>query len=395
MPRLTWVLVLLLVGCTGANQRTGDPAAPTPAPQPAEVTAPETPAPAPEAPTSPPAPTLPACTYAREAPSVFPELQTPTTGACRPEPKAVARELQTAVRERWKRRWPDGQLEIRPGCDRLDAHLESLVIVTSGGHAGSFTVAGFQRDPGGAYDLLLLEYNHYTPGPRPDPDDPWQADRPGTLTVHRARLDTAVTTRLLDRVRAAAHVEIEERQPPPRADGTGSGSASGSSHSYHVALRLADGRGQGVQRQFAGYEASGPDQRDGVPLAIVADHLRELLADDRLRKTFAPVELTDPATRDLFARVFWAAHARGDDYGSWFVRERLLGMAALLGSHQHMPALLARLDVPGDAGVARSAILAIHAVAALTGFDVRYDADRRPRPPAQVAADTLAACTPR
>jgi hypothetical protein len=51
----------------------------------------------------------------------------------------------------------------------------------------------------------------------------------------------------------------------------------------------------------------------------------------------------------------------------------MLGMAALLGSAQHMPALLEQL-APGkqEPSVARSEVLAPKMIAAITGFDLRH-----------------------
>lgn len=392
MPRRTWALATLLFGCTGVLPRDAPAEVPDPAPAPARVTIPDAgpppPTPAPEA-----TPALPACTYDREAPTEFAAATAPTGGACRTVPKAALRDLTTHIRKEWMRSWPNSRLEIRPGCDRLDAQLDSVVLVTSGGHGGSLTLARFDRLDGGEYDLVLLEYNHYFGGPAKDRADPWQADSAGRLRVSRAKLGAAVMTRLLDRLRAAAHVEIEEHEPPPRRDGTFFGMAGSSSHDYHVALRLADGRGHGVERFFAGYASSGKDQRDGVPLAFASRVAREVLdPDGEHRKSFQSIDAADPAARDLFARVFWAARARGDDYGYWYVRERLLGMAALLGSGQHVPALLAQLRIAGEHSILRSATLAVNAIAAITKFDVRYDPDRKPRPLAAVVADTLAAC---
>lgn len=385
MARLAWSLASLLLACTG----TLSPAVPPPAQEPATVTTTAIAAAEPVA--TPAAVVAASCDYAAEAPARFEELRAPE-GPCRAVPARVARELRGKIRERWMRGWPKGRLEIRDGCDRLGDRPSSIVVETSSGHGGSLTLARLDRRTDGGHDLVLLEYNHYTRVAGKDDKDPWQADSAGPLTIHRARLDDAVVAPLIDRLRAAAHVEIEEHAPPPRKDGVFLAGASFSSNDYHVALRLADERGHGVQRMFAGYASSGAEQKDGVPLAIAAGALYTLLDDPAVRAQFTEVGADDPPARDLFARVFWAARARGDDYGYWYVRERLLGMAALLGSAQHLPALVDQLRVGGEHSLERSRVLAVNAIAALAGYDVRHDPDGRPRPPASVVADTLAAC---
>jgi hypothetical protein len=390
MSRFTWSLATLLLACTGTLSRSAPPPPQEPAAPPAADVPDDVPAARADAPA--PAPVAAAtCARAAEAPARFEELRAPE-GSCRTAPAQVTREVRAKIRKRWMRQSPKGRLEIRDGCDRLGAHPSSVVVESSSGHGGSLTLARLDRQADGAYDLVLLEYNHYARVAGKDDSDPWQADSSGPLVVHRGRFDAVVMAPLLERLRVAAHVEIEEHEPPPRKDGLLLTGASFSSHDYHVALRLADDRGHGLQRVFAGYASSGDDQKHGVPLAIADEALDTLLHDPAVRSSFTELGADDPAARDLFARVFWAARARGDDYGYWYVRERLLGMAALLGSAQHVPALVDQLRVTGEHSVERSRILAVNAIAALTGYDVRHDAGGKPRPPARVVADTLAAC---
>ncbi|MBZ5712883.1 hypothetical protein [Nannocystis pusilla] len=378
MPRVTWSLAALLLACMpprGAPRSAQEPAAPP-------ASAPDFAAPA-------PAPVAGAtCDYPAEAPARFEELRA-AGGPCRAVPARVARELRAEIRERWAREWPAGRLEIRGGCDRLGAQPSSIVIESCEGHGGALTLARFEREASGAYDLVLLEYDHDARVAGKDEQDPWQAHSSGPLAVRRARLDGAVMAPLLERLRAAAHVEIEEHEPPPRKDNSFAVMASGSSHYYHAALRLADDRGRGVQHVFTGHDGTGHDQKLGVPLAIVAEALDTLLADPPVRSRLTELGADDPAARDLFARVFWAARDRGDD--DWYV-EQLLGMTALLGSAQHVPALVDRLRARGERGVTRTHIVVVNAIAALAGYDVRHDAGGEPRPLASVVADTLAAC---
>ena len=153
-----------------------------------------------------------------------------------------------------------------------------------------------------------------------------------------------------------------------------------------------------MQRWFAGYV--GEQQQDSVPLAIAQSTIDELLLADAFRATLTPAGADDPDARALYARVFWHARARGEDYGYWYVGERLLGIAASLGAPQHVPALLDHLRPPrsmaapdsDEVSRARLTVLALNAIAAITGYDHRY-ADKAPRKVDEVAAETLAACT--
>ncbi len=381
MPRTAALLCSSLLGCAVTAPPTTTPA---PTPPPTVEPAPSTPV------VSEPAPPPAVCSYTAEPPTLAPEVVA-GRGACRAPPAKEWRVLQAEVRKRWHRSWPDGRLQIDRGCDRLDPQITSLVLESSAGHGGSLSLASFARRPDGDYELVSLEYNHYQRPQAKDPKDPYQQDSAGTLAVFHRRMPAATMAPLLVRLRAAAQLEIAEHEPPPKP-GAMTGSGVGTSHDYHVALRMIDRRGRGVQRYFAGYEGSGEQQRDGVPMAIVQDTVSALLYDDAFQASLTPVGLDDPAARALFARVFWQAHARGPDFGSWYVKERLLGMAASLGSDQHVPALLGPLQPTTDAPRLRSTALAINAIAAITGFDRRRDPSGAPRELAEVAAETLVAC---
>ena len=382
----------LLLACTPAQP----PAPPvTPDPPPAAIAPTPTPTPTPT-----PAPAT--CSYTAEPPTKLPALlPTDPATACRKPAPAARRALHAQIRKQFHRRWPkDGRLEIRDGCDRLDEQLDSVVFAISGGHGGSLTLGSFDRQADGDYALLLLAYNHYRRDRRDGEKDPYIEDSSGALHIYRATLTAKKMAPLLADLRAATHVEIEEHEPPPRPQTGFYSSGVGTSHDYHVALRLADRGGHGAARHFAGYEGSGTQQNDGVPLAFAQAALRKLIEDVTEDPSAGAIDTSDLASRALFARMFWDAHARGEDYGYWYVRERMLGLAALLGSAQLMPALLAQLapatkEGKKDASLARSEVLALNAIAAITGHDLRHDPAGAPRDVATVAAETLAACAAR
>ena len=380
-------LSLSLFACTPA-------APPAPPPAPAPVAAPTAPPVA--APPAEPEPVVHTahCSYAAEPPTLLPALvPTDPARACRKPAGKARTTLHAEIRKQWHRTWPAGRLEIRDGCDRLDEQLDSVVFASSGGHGGSLTLGSLDRQADGDYVLVLLAYNHYQRGRQNAEKDPYTEDSAGTLSIYRGAVKAKKMTPLLAGLRAAAHVEIEEHEPPPKP-GTGfSSQGVGSSHDYHLALRISDHGGHGVERHFAGYEGSGPEQKDGVPLAIAQTALQTLIEEVSSDPSNGAVDPSDRSARAVFARLFWQAHARGEDYGYWYVRERMLGLAALLGSAQHRPALLAQL-APGkkEPSAARSEVLALNAIAAITGLDLRHDPAGAPREVATVAAETLAAC---
>ncbi|MEZ4452299.1 MAG: hypothetical protein R3B09_22725 [Nannocystaceae bacterium] len=337
-------------------------------------------------------PAAPACAYPEVAPRRYPALQSAPSGRCEANPAKVRRAVKSEVKRAWKRTWRDGTLEIRDGCDPTEGPLESVVIEGAGGHGGSLTLAELRRRDDGDYDLVVVEYNHYFGAGRRDAEDPWTQGTNGALEIRRGTLAKSRAEPLFTRMRALLALEIEEREPPPRPGAYHSGSHSFSSNDFHAALRLTDAGGVGVQRHYTGYESSGPEQRDGVPLSIALDDAYALLGDEALRATWTVVDASDPGARDLLARVFWEERGRGERIGSWFVHERLLALAARLGEPELMPALLDDLRTRERTAVERVHVLAVAAIAAITGFDVRHDADGAPRPIEVVREETLAAC---
>lgn len=383
MRRLSTLLSLSLLGCATKAST------PPPTPAPAE------PSPTPAVSEKTTAPATPACKWTPEPPTPAPAVVAPpASAACHKPPAKVARSLKAEVKKQWHTSHPKARLEITDGCDRLAPQIDSLVLESSSGHGGSLTLAGFTRLPDGDYSLVLLEYNHYMRTTKIDRDDPYQADSAGPLQVYQGEVPRTRMTPMIDELRAAAHVAVVEHEPPP-TPGKMFGSAVGTSHDYHFALRLTDAAGHGVSRFFAGYEGSGEEQKDGVPMGIAQQIADELLSDEQFIAGLTKVGHDDAAALDLYHRVFWQARARGPEFGYWYVGERMLGMAALLGSRQVAPTLLEQLGpAPPETIQAvheRSMALALNALAVIVGFDRRY-ADGKPRKVETVAAETLAAC---
>jgi hypothetical protein len=160
-----------------------------------------------------------------------------------------------------------------------------------------------------------------------------------------------------------------------------------------VGVRLVDAGGHGAEHYFGGYESS-DDQSRRIALDLAAAEVWTVLGDDALVAGLTEVGPEDPAIRGLLAGTFWAAQARNAEYGQWWVRERLFGLTATLGGPEHVPALLEamRPHAEENASDERSRVAAINVIAEIVGFDVRYDANGKPRPVKTVVAEVLAAC---
>jgi hypothetical protein len=374
--RLAFALTLgLIVACAPRPD-----AAPSRPPTPAVAAAPEV-SPEPIAP--------PRCVVDAVPSVTWPALAVDPAARCRPVARGVSRDVQAE----WFRAGPGGRLEITSGCDRLGDTIASLDVELSSGHGGTLHLARFERDPAtGEHALLWIRYNHYQRDRPRDPGDLWQEEGIGTVEVLRGRVGAATMTALVDRVRAAAHLEIVEHEPPPKPGEIHLRGFGMSSRDFGVGLRLVDDAGHGLERFYAGYEGSGSTQAEGVRLDLAGAAVVDLLYDDAFAETLEPVPHDDAAARTLFAQWFADARGRDDEYGYWYLRERYVALATALGTHREIPALLERVAIDGEASVGRTRVLAINAIAALTGFDPRYGESGSSREPGVVAAEVLAAC---
>lgn len=318
----------------------------------------------------------------------------PVDRACQKAPAATSRRLRKDAKARWHPTFGKRHVVVASACDRLADPIRELVFETSNGHGGSLHLVRLALAENGDHDLVWIDYGHYSGRPPADRADPWAADSTGRVTLRTGRVPAARAASLLSEVRAAAYLEVSEPEPPPGPEGTiRLGNVSLTSHDYHVAVQMIDADGYGIQRYFAGYEGSGTAQSEGVPLALVDDAMWTLLGDEGFVATLEQVADDDASVRALYDARLRAAAARGEDFGRWYLRERLLGLAAVLSPPQHVPLLLDVVGKDGDASIARSRVLALNAIAAITGFDRRYDRDGKARPVADVARETLRACT--
>lgn len=337
----------------------------------------------------------PACTWPLVEPHRLPAIEPPPeTIECRPAPGRKRKaELARAAREAWMWKWPEHeQLDVTHGCDRLGAELSTVIFDSSSGHGGSLELVRLDHRDDGDWDVTWIDYNDRLGRPAPVEGDPWAAEAPGGVTLRRGTLPAARVDPMLRRAREALALGLVEEEPPPRPGFLSGGSFS--SNNFHAGMRLVDTAGHGIERWFGGYRSSSDDQDQRVALELAAAEVWTVLGDDAIVAGLAEVGPEDPAIRELLAGAFWAAQARNAEYGAWWVRERLFALVPALGEPELVPALLdaVRTRAGESASGERTRASAINAIAALVGFDARYDAQGKPRPVEVVATEVLAAC---
>lgn len=340
---------------------------------------------------------LPSCSWSDAGALRAAELSPPPeSGACRPAPKRRRMaELTERVREGWMYSWPDhADLTVEAGCDRLGADLSTVTLEASSGHGGSLNLVELSRRDDGNWTIAYIDYNHYYGVEKPSaaPGDPWVADATGRVALYEGTLPASTVDSLVQRAREVLTLRIEERPPPPDPDGEVFAESFGfSSRDFHVALRLVDDAGHGVERYVAGYAGSDEGQADRLVLDMAAGELWPLL-DETVVESLDERTAADPDLRRLFSERLWAATTRGDEWGYWYVQERLLGLATPLGEVAHVGAMLPVVARVGESWEDRKRVLAINAIAAITGFDRRYAEDGTFRSLAEVAPEVLEAC---
>jgi hypothetical protein len=308
--------------------------------------------------------------------------------------------VRTELESRFRPTITGGVVDVSFGCDRLWHHVRDVVVTRGGGHATSHTIYRLRRDPARRDQFVarVLEYrwtgrayDEYTY----EVADSFEVRRLET-TVPAAPVDAA-----LERVRTALTARIREIEPPPTPGRRGGGGFS-SSGSFHVAITLTDEHGYELRGAFTGPESSGT-QAAYLPLRVAAEALGPVLRP--LVPAGGPINDED---RALFVETFTAARATFSEQFTWWVRERYVAMASRLGTPalaRDLLALLAELTPDPDderertpilalrpGSEDRTRVLAVTALAALTGWDARHHLDGTPRPLDHVTADYLAEC---
>jgi|GEM_PF-3626329 len=194
---------------------------------------------------------------------------------------------------------------------------------------------------------------------------------PPAITVARAHVEPERARKALFLVRAALAARVEVALPPPVAGETQSVSVKATTHDEHIEIVLRGPEAERTSDTWEGYVNSLAEEKR-APLDIAWTAIADLLP-----VTFADVAAVPP-DRQLFSRMWQSEAPRAD-----WVRDALLGLAAALGDGEVVAAATAALDSKH----VRTRILAVNALAAVTGRDLRRTAAGGARPLSEVVAD--------
>ncbi|MBN2191217.1 MAG: hypothetical protein JW751_00225 [Polyangiaceae bacterium] len=281
-------------------------------------------------------------------------------------------------------------VEVTFDCDPLTSPLRELTIETGSGHGGSLVLWRVFRHTYGK-DFHLFGLTHA---------DPWQqydlytyevANRFDVQLV-RDRLEAEQVEKVAALAATALTARFRQIEPPSSVTTGFEGFLS--SADTHLFVRMVDESGHVLERRFTGYEGtSGQATRLGLELAMTS--LVPLLDNHGFEK----LSPTDDE-REWFVEQYLDAQPRLHEGSSWWVGRRYLRMAGRIGTIAVVPALLGELEArlseiaesrdPGDSiWELADPILAL---ANVTGWDARLDADGHLRPMDEVAREYLAEC---
>lgn len=325
----------------------------------------------PPGPSSPGPPPVAAGPEAQPVCRVLPEPASPepaAKGRC----GAVAKKVQSELRPRLERGFrptaPGATLELRYACDPIAAPWE-LVFETGSGHGQGLALVRLRWQGAQLAGLRISRRGGLVQGDE-------------ATVVERVVIEGTQVDRALPGLRGLLAVQLTERVPVEPQGGSGYG-ASGS---WHARVSLRDTAGHVRERGFTGSDG-GSEQVHSIPVAEITATLRPLI--DAFPWQTAAV---DDDARAFFVSRFIAA---GPDQAAWWIKERLVVLAADVGT----PALIPRLvrlaqDIRVDASVQRTRDHALAAVARLAQFDARIDERGAPVPTEQAVTIYAHACLP-
>jgi hypothetical protein len=352
--RLSALLLVASVACTPAVNA-GQPAAPEP-----PVGKPGTQL------MSPP----PACKCPRVSPlaPVAPSTSA-ASSACSQLPLDVQRELRPIIVREVRSQDEKLDVQVDFPCSPLAEPLAGIVGLQVYGHGGSTRVVQLEPRPGKSWSLRMLRV-------RPD-DVKTTAAAPSPVEASSAQLPESALAAVSSRARAALAARITARRKPPPPGQVDLGPIETSDRLLLLELRLRDGQGTHLERTFAGYVGN-LDAIDRVPVQLAWQSLAAALPES------PPTRAVEEADRALL-RAVWSDRA----VRPWYAEQGLLALATGAGSPELLPHLVAALD--SEQPYLRE--LAVTALAAVTGWDARFDAAGAPRPLDAVVAEYRHECT--
>jgi len=313
----------------------------------------------------------------RPAPAPTPAAPARRSEHCRTlDPNAV-RAVEADLRKRFSTVRNPARIIVDFDCDPTTAHLQEIHVESGVGHGWSLLLWRIRplSDSAG-YDVLGLKYEINGPSNEYNPDM--------RVLIGRGQLASTAAP-VVERSRTALAARIHALPLRP-ADPTHHRFPTRTRSDIHYLLRVTDTDGAALEGHFTDY-ISLQDQGVRDVLEAAAQPLIALLERIPLQEQAAGDD-----EKGFFVRSFRAAW-QGDP--AWWVRERYLSLASKLGTRDLLPELLAvagaRLP-PDGYSEARQQLQAINAIATITGWDLRFDADGKPRPPETVAAEYVEEC---
>lgn len=299
--------------------------------------------------------------------------------------------LAAKFRKDYDRTVDGSVVDVSFGCDPLTGEVEELVVERGHGHGGGLEVWRIHRSRKQTdWQVLGIALPGYFRVSKARDASPVQ--------IARGTVQDSALSRALRTARPALTASVRELEPPPPPNGAFGRSFSTSSGNFHHYFWLTDGHHE-LTRHFTGYPSSSEQSRT---LAVVAamDAIEPLLE----AVPFAPSTATEQE-RAFFVTRFLAAAPRFDDPYAWWVRDRYVQLAEHLGSPELVPTLLAVLQsglreaaAEKDAerrNQARERRLTspLAALARITGYDPRKDANGVARPLTEAVAEAISECT--
>ncbi|HKP56338.1 MAG TPA: hypothetical protein VJV78_06450 [Polyangiales bacterium] len=306
---------------------------------------------------------------------------------CRPLGKRQSELAEKALLDSYKRRFAPSRVIVDFACDTVQ-QLNDVDLEFGDQKSHRLVLLHFERvDEDGHYEVWGIDVR--ASEDRPRAHDYRSAEH---FTVSAARLQLAASALDVEAVRTRLVTTVHEVQ---FSDGTPSAFGFEEASSIHRLVLLSGENSDHVydaagliqhemlvspsrfERRYTGRVASNT-QHEYLPLELASKLLLEAV----------PAEAFVMSASEEHRRLIRTRFAADFTGAPWWLRELFLVLAARLGSPHMVPALLEA----ARQGEERQRTLAVSALAAITGWDVRFTAAGAARPSVDVAADYAREC---
>lgn len=241
------------------------------------------------------------------------------------------------------------------------------------GHGGHARVIGVEPNGAGGFRARVLRVS--TGG------GPNQA-APGPVEFFRTDLSEAAVARTFERMRVVLGARVTTEREPSVADSRiDLGAVGMSSNNLSLELVLDDAVGGTAVRAWQGYRGT-LDAESRVPIEVAWEMLSRTAVERNASRD------ADPEDRALLRDVWLHGAANFDR--PWYATRGLLLLASKAGSAELIPELVEQLS-SSDAEAQR---LAIDALAAISGLDIRRDATGKRRTLSELVGEYRRECGP-